>query len=278
MSAEVVAAGCVLAAAVAASWPSGRARRRHRWLWNREPSGAGPTAVALWTRLRDLHRLGGRHRLPIYAIGVGLVGFLLAGPVAGAAGAAYGALAYRALSRRRAVRDAATRHTQALDVLGALAADLRAGLPVPVAMAALVPTPVPGLDAPTASPARWAEPPSAAEPSLARLHRLARAAVALAEHTGAPLADLLDRIAADARSARRAVTAASAQAAGARATAWLLAALPLGGVALGFGVGADPLAVLLHTPIGAACAAAAIGLQVIGLVWSERLTRIPEAV
>ena len=112
--------------------------------------------------------------------------------------------------------------------------------------------------------------------SVAGLECLADAAVALAERTGAPLADLIDRIETDARSGDRARAAAIAQAAGVRATALLLAALPIGGLALGYAIGADPLAVLLHTPLGAACALCAVALQVLGLIWSQRLQpRLP---
>ena len=88
--------------------------------------------------------------------------------------------------------------------------------------------------------------------------QLTAAAWRLAERTGAPAADLVERIEADARAMDRAAAAAAAQAAGAQATAWLLAALPLGGIGLGYSIGADPLAVLLHTPIGAACAVGAM--------------------
>jgi tight adherence protein B len=102
--------------------------------------------------------------------------------------------------------------------------------------------------------------------------------VVLAEQTGAPLADVIERIEADARSADRARAAVAAQSAGSRATAWLLAGLPAGGIALGYAIGADPLAVLLHTPIGAACAAGAVGLQLAGLGVAGRIVRPPAAV
>ena len=55
----------------------------------------------------------------------------------------------------------------------------------------------------------------------------------------------------------------------------LLAALPLGGIALGYGIGADPLQVLLHTTLGAACAIGAVILQCAGLLWCDRLVAGP---
>jgi tight adherence protein B len=105
-----------------------------------------------------------------------------------------------------------------------------------------------------------------------RLSDLTSAVWRLAERTGAPAADLVERIEADARAADRSLAAAEAQAAGARATALLLAVLPVGGVALGYGIGVDPLAILLHTTLGAACAAGAALLQSGGLLWADRLT------
>jgi tight adherence protein B len=100
------------------------------------------------------------------------------------------------------------------------------------------------------------------------------AAVALADETGAPLADVLDRLEADLRAGARARTAALAQAAGAKASAVLLAVLPVAGLAIGFAIGADPLAVLLRTPLGAACLVGAVLLQLAGLGWSAWLVRI----
>lgn len=55
------------------------------------------------------------------------------------------------------------------------------------------------------------------------------------------------------------------------ATAWLLAALPLAGIGVGY-IGADQLRILLHAATGAGCALLALALQVAGLAWSRRLT------
>jgi Flp pilus assembly protein TadB len=168
-----------------------------------------------------------------------------AGPVAGALVAAYTVLVTRSAVRRHTAAREQRIRRQWLDRLSALAADLRAGLSVPASATAPVPAD--------------------------RLAVLAAAATRLAERTGAPLADLLERVETDARAAERAMTAATAQAAGARATGWLLAALPAGGIALGYAVGVDPLHVLLHTPAGVACAAGAVVLQLVGLLWADWL-------
>jgi tight adherence protein B len=45
-------------------------------------------------------------------------------------------------------------------------------------------------------------------------------------------------------------------------------------VAVGYGIGADPLRMLLHTPVGAACVGLACAFQLAGLLWTERLSRV----
>jgi tight adherence protein B len=54
----------------------------------------------------------------------------------------------------------------------------------------------------------------------------------------------------------------------------LLAAMPVAGLGLGFVVGTDPLGVLLHSPLGGACLIAAVVLQLAGVAWSTRLSRV----
>jgi tight adherence protein B len=178
------------------------------------------------------------------------LGTLLGGVVVGGVAGAYGTVAARLLVRRRAERARTSYRAERLDLLAAAAADLRAGLPTGAALAGI------------------AGAGGASDPVRARV----RAAVVLAERTGAPLAEVLERIEADARGTDRARAVAAAQTAGSRATAWLLAGLPLAGIALGYAIGADPLAVLLHTPIGAACAFGAVILQLAGLSWAGRIT------
>ncbi|MDP9798916.1 hypothetical protein J2S43_007428 [Catenuloplanes nepalensis] len=208
---------------------------------------SGETRASRRSALRGLvglpHTRNGQRLLVTAVAGVSaLAGLAVAGPV-GMLVAVYCRLAVRGLLRWKAARASARARTRTLDMLCTLAADLRAGLP-------------------------HTDPPMLPDP---RIGRLTSAAWRLAEHTGAPLADLVERIETDTRAMARGQAAAAAEAAGARATAWLLAALPAGGLVLGAFMGVDPLAVLLHTPIGAACATGAVVLQSAGLAWANRL-------
>ncbi len=99
------------------------------------------------------------------------------------------------------------------------------------------------------------------------------AAVWRLNDAGVPLAELLDTLESELRAHRRATDRAAAQLASARTTARLLAGLPLVGFLLGFGLGVDPLRIVLHTVPGGACATLALVLQCAGLAWTERIGR-----
>lgn len=90
---------------------------------------------------------------------------------------------------------------------------------------------------------------------------------------GAGLADGLDRLEAALRTERDQRNDLRAQLAGARATAVLLAGLPVLGLALGAALGADPLHILLHTPAGLGCLAAGAVLEGLGLWWVRHIMR-----
>jgi Flp pilus assembly protein TadB len=166
----------------------------------------------------------------------------LGGAVAGLLTLLYGGLAVTMVLRGQASRRAAAQRSASLDAIADAAADLRAGSPAT-------------LD-------------SGTDPQVAAQ---VRAATEVAEQTGAPLADLLDRIEEEHRGAARAAARAAAEAAGARTTAFLLLILPIGGVALGHFVGVDAVTVLLRTPVGGACALGAALLQLAGLLWVRRI-------
>ncbi|HEY8457709.1 MAG TPA: type II secretion system F family protein [Actinopolymorphaceae bacterium] len=93
---------------------------------------------------------------------------------------------------------------------------------------------------------------------------------------GTGLAVVLDRVVADMRAEESLRDEVAAQLAGPRASARMLALLPLAGVALGMGTEADPLSFLFGSPYGWACMLVGLGLTMTGLRWVERLARRAE--
>ncbi|MFD7323641.1 type II secretion system F family protein [Streptomyces sp. NPDC059875] len=90
---------------------------------------------------------------------------------------------------------------------------------------------------------------------------------------GAGLAAGLDRLEAALREHRDQRERLRAQLAGAWATVTVLAVLPAVGLALGTALGARPLHVLLHTPVGLGCLAVGGALEAAGLWWAARIVR-----
>ncbi len=200
--------------------------------------------------------------MALFGVAAALLGFIAGGPVAGVVLGAYGAFGAAAGVRGLRHLAEARSHGAAVDAVAGLAAELRAGIPASNALA-------------TAAP--MLEGPAVLGAGAVLVGRRVAAAAQLAESTGAPLADVLDRLDAHLRAVDRARGTVAAQAAGARASAGLLAVMPLGGVVLGFLVGTDPVRVLLHTPLGAGCLVGAVSLQLAGLAWSVRLSRLEVA-
>jgi len=102
----------------------------------------------------------------------------------------------------------------------------------------------------------------------------ARAVVAacrLAADVGAPLAAVLDEVAATIAADAEARAERDAALAGPRATSRVLLWLPAVGVLLGYVLGADPLATALDGGVGTAGLAVGVLLLVAGRAWSRRL-------
>ncbi len=97
------------------------------------------------------------------------------------------------------------------------------------------------------------------------------AALALADDVGAPLADVLDTLAAGLRAEADVDGEVEAALAAPRATARLLAVLPLVGVGLGQAIGAAPLRVLVLTGPGRVSAVGGLTLALVGVLWTRRL-------
>jgi tight adherence protein B len=93
----------------------------------------------------------------------------------------------------------------------------------------------------------------------------------LAEQSGAPLAAILDRMAGSNQAEVELDREVAVEAVPARATARIMAVLPLFGLGLGGLLGVNPVAVLVGSGLGVACLVGGLALACGGLWWIERI-------
>lgn len=215
-------------------------------------SGCG-AAVLVWVGV------GGSLRVPLAGIVV-----------------AVGWASLRHLRHRRARAAAQERATAVVELCEGLAADLRAGQPP--------------LSALRAAAWEWPEFALVADAGrlggdvAAALRRLAErpgahglnavaAAWVVAHRSGAGLADAVALAARAGREDRATARVVETELASARATARLLAVLPLGVLLIGRGSGGDPFGFLLGSVPGLVCLGAGLLLTWAGLTWLERIAR-----
>lgn len=172
-------------------------------------------------------------------------------------------------------RTEAERRAAVVALCAALAAELRAGRPpdealrhaarysAPVAPRAVAAAST-GLDTVSALIA------DARLPGAGGLRGVA-ACLEVAAGTGAGLAAAIERVHAALRAEQEQRDRIAAELAGPRATARLLAGLPVVGLAIGHAIGADPVGVLLGTTWGLAVLAAGLALNGLGLWWVSAL-------
>lgn len=231
-----------------------------------------------------LAALGGRpagavdERLPLVA-GV-LVLLLLLGVVGAAVAVVVGLVGqrgWRSRGTRRAVEQERSSAVEALVVLGS---ELRAGRQLSDALegAASVATGQLALVLLGAASAQrfgaeaaQALAAGADETATPEVLRGLAACCQVCSSTGSSLAVAVDRLSESLRAEREQQLAVQAELAGPRATAVLLALLPVIGIALAAGLGARPLHVLLHTPVGIGCLVGGLALDLLGLWWTGRL-------
>lgn len=169
---------------------------------------------------------------------------------------------------------AAQRRAAELEWVEALAAELRAGRDLLAALAAAdASTPFP-LSAMGSAAARSGGDVAEAwrgDPRASELLRGVAACWEVAAGSGAGLAASLTTIADSAREAQRVRDELRAGLAEPRATAVVLACLPLLGLALGSLLGADPVAWLFGSRAGLLVLAAGLALEVTGAWWAWRI-------
>jgi tight adherence protein B len=253
-----------VAAAALLLWPHGGVRRRVRvrHLSVRPPRRSEsfrprpPTAVAA-SAVAAL--VASVLSTPLVAV--------LAGVVAGLAG--------RAWIRHRSGASHEERLLALVQGLAALAADLRSGRSLAAATGAAAAACgdertgrelVRAVRAPEHPPSDGFGGPAG---PLARISN----AVLLSARTGCSLAEVVSAVEDDLRARHRHDLELRAATAGPRAGALLLAGLPVLGVAMGSGVGADPWRVLTTTGTGQVLLVAGVALELAGVIWSARLVR-----
>ncbi|WP_051581552.1 type II secretion system F family protein [Pseudonocardia acaciae] len=269
--------GAALALAVAVGcWPARPERHRLAAVLPTDEGGARSWARGL------LHRSARvRTSAPLQLTATALLGLALAGPAGALAGSMLGGLW---LHRRRVA--ARRRRTEAeltalVDALGVMTTELRAGAHPANAAADAATSGTAAVHRVLASVATGArlgaDVPAllgryaTAEPDLpGELERLA-GAWALAERHGVALAELLDAVRADLDARIRLTGQVTAQLAGPKASAAVLAGLPLLGIALGQGIGANPWHVLTATPVGQLLLVVGTALVCAGVTWSGRI-------
>ncbi|GGZ13864.1 type II secretion system F family protein [Streptomyces poonensis] len=275
-----LSAGAAVACAGAAAWllggPGDGARRTQLLLAGGGSVGPPPWERAL-VRMRKL-------RAEWWAVAVGGVIALLGESVLPVLA---GALAVPLLRRVRRSREAGRARERRCDAVialcGALAGEVRAGRqpgeallrasrdsgglgeaqPVVLAAARF------GGDVPGALTDAARRPGADGLLGLAACWRVA-------VDRGAGLAAGLDRLEGALRAERDQRADLSAQLAGARSTAVMLAGLPVLGLLLGTALGADPLHVVLHSTAGLGCLLVGGALEGAGLWWALRIVRSAE--
>lgn len=251
-------------------------------------AGAG-TAVLVGLPLPRRHAvLGPRERrvrqlppavLPVavlagLALPLGIVG---AGVAAGLA-----VLGRRALAAHRLARTRAAERAGAAEAMAVLASELRAGRSPEDALrraAAIAEGPAAAAfqGAVTAAAYGGSVPDALLRHvSVSAVPDVLRALAAcwrVCQGMGTSLAAAVDQLEEGLRADRRRREDVAAELAAPRASALMLAGLPAVGLLLGATMGADPLHVLLRTPVGNGCLVAGVGLDLLGLWWTGRIVR-----
>lgn len=249
-------------------------------------------AMVLWPDRRTLRRervmavtghRGGRRRhgvappVPVPAAAAAAAGAVAAAvstPLVAVLAGVLAALAAQVWAARRRATAEDAQLAAVTEGLAVLAAELRSGRSLDAATGTAVAACADESSGQALARAvRAPDPPSTlARPgTVAAVLERVSAAVALSNRTGCSLAAVLAAVEDDLRARRRADRELRSSTAGPRASAALLAGLPVLGMVMGSGVGADPWGVLTTTTTGQVLFVVGVGLELAGLAWSRQL-------
>jgi tight adherence protein B len=243
-------------------------------------------ALAAWcatTPPRRLPRPAAERRTPVLVVLVGAaaaaVGLMLGAPgptVLLLIGLGVTGAIRRLWRNGRRAHAAAITRDRVLECCDLLAAELASGRP-PGSAFALASEVWPALAPVATSHALGGDVAGAmhrlsAEPGAEGL-RLVAAAWQVSHRTGRGLADALARVADGLRATRATDRVVQGELASARATARLVAALPLLTMVMATGAGADPVTFLIDSPLGLGCLAGGLAFGFVGLAWIDRIAR-----
>ncbi|MCW2496985.1 type II secretion system F family protein [Jatrophihabitans sp.] len=210
---------------------------------------------------------------PIGGVGLTLALALLAGPVLGLSAACALGTAIRQLSGLRTRRRARAADGAARDVIRLVLAEVEAGAPLAEAVVAAASGSLEEDLTRLADELRGGRDPTALQvsPRLQPLLHACRVSLG----SGAALAPVLAAVAAQLDADLERAAAVDAELAGVCSSAALLAVLPAVGLAMGLGLGVDPVRVL-RAPAGQLLVLVGVALESAGLLWTARLAAAVE--
>lgn len=211
------------------------------------------------------------------AVAAGAGGLALAGPIGLAAGLLAVPLGRSWLSRRRKRQARRRRESDVAEGCVALAGELASGVPPAQAVNAVA-AEWPELFGPAAGRSALGGDPAAALRATSALPgagalRAVAAAWEVSERTGAALSSVLVAVADSVRAEATVRREADAQLASVRATARLMAGLPVATLLLFSAGDGDAVGFLSGTPLGLVCLIAAAVFVGAGLFWVDRVSR-----